>query len=77
MERKAVAEWQSILRDIAITVVGSFMLIFDTAFATPNALVLGAGASLLSLPAALRVDAARRLRKQLSGPPAPEENDPG
>lgn len=73
----AVAEWQRIGRDITITVVAAFMLIFETVFRTePNAYVLGAGLAMLGVPPALRLDQARRSRRSESSPPEqPRQSD--
>ncbi len=57
--------WQRIIRDTVITILGAFMLVWQTVFATtPNALVIGAGLVLLGLPPAFRVDQAIRGRTQ-------------
>lgn len=56
-----VRAWQSIFRDIVITVLAAFMLVFETVFAVdPNVYVIGAGLTLLGLPPALRLDTWRR-----------------
>lgn len=61
MDPDALKAWQSIFRDVVITVVAAFMLIYSTVFAAePNAYVIGAGLTLLAAPAALRIDTGRR-----------------
>lgn len=52
--------WQGIFRDVTITLVAAFMLVYETVVATdPNAYVLGAGLTLLGIPPALRLDRRR------------------
>lgn len=53
--------WQGIFRDALMTVLAAFMLIFETVFADiPNPVIIGAGLTLLGIPAALRLDSLRR-----------------
>ena len=60
MTPEAVRQWQSIFRDVVITLLAAFMLIFETVFRdSPNAYVIGAGLTLLGIPPALRLDRAR------------------
>lgn len=55
--------WVRIFRDLAIVILGTFMLVFETAFAdSPNPLIVGAGLVALGLPPALRLDEAVRAR---------------
>lgn len=57
LDPDAVASWQRIGRDTVITLLGAFMLIWQTAFAlTPSPLIVGAGLTLLVGPSALRLD---------------------
>lgn len=57
----ALKAWQSIFRDIVITLVAAFMLIYETVFIQqPNPYVIGAGLTLLGVPPALRLDRLRR-----------------
>ena len=49
--------WIRIFRDVAVAVVGIFMLVYETVFApNPNVELIGAGLALLGLPPALRLD---------------------
>lgn len=53
--------WQGIFRDVTITVVAAFMLIFETVVVkSPNAYIVGAGLTLLGIPPALLLDRRRR-----------------
>lgn len=53
--------WQTIFRDVTITLVAAFMLIFETVVShDPNAYIVGAGLTLLGIPPALRLDRKRR-----------------
>lgn len=68
MNHDAFRAWQGIFRDIVITCVAAFMLIYDTVFKdTPNLYVIGAGLTMLGIPPALRLDQARRLGKEGDG----------
>lgn len=61
MDPDALKAWQSIFRDVVITILASFMLVFETVFAhEPNAYIIGAGLTLLGIPPALRLDRTRR-----------------
>jgi uncharacterized membrane protein YdjX (TVP38/TMEM64 family) len=52
---EVVRQWIRISRDAAIVIVGTFMLIWQTVFATiPNPMLVGAGLVLLGLPPTLR-----------------------
>jgi hypothetical protein len=52
-----VRAWARIARDVVITVLGAFILIWQTVFAvSTNPLLVGAGLLLLGLPPAFRVD---------------------
>lgn len=56
-----IRAWQTIFRDVVITLVASFMLLYETiAVQSPNALVIGGGLTLLGIPPFLRLDAHRR-----------------
>jgi hypothetical protein len=53
--------WQGIFRDIVITVLAAFMLVWQCVFAAaPNIYIIGAGVTLLGVPPALRLDSLRR-----------------
>lgn len=61
MTPERVGAWQAIFRDVVITILAAFMLVFETVFAAvPNAYIIGAGITLLGVPAALRLDSFRR-----------------
>lgn len=61
MTPEALKAWQGIFRDVVITLVAAFMLVFETVFAAaPNAYILGAGLTLLGIPPALRLDRSRK-----------------
>lgn len=61
MTPQQIRAWQAIARDIVITVVATFMLIFETVGSeSPNPYIIGAGLTLLGIPPALRIDRARR-----------------
>jgi len=65
----AVTAWLSILRDIVITLVAAFMLIYDTVVkATPNPYIIGGGLTLLGVPPALRLDSLRRTKANGDAP---------
>ena len=52
--------WVRVTRDVAIVVVGAFILIYETVVAvTPSIELIGAGLGLLGAPAALRLDLRR------------------
>lgn len=56
--------WQRIIRDTVITILGTFMLVWQTVFVlTPQPLLVGAGLFLLGVPPALRLDDLIRKRK--------------
>ena len=55
--------WIRIVRDMAVTFVASFMLIYETVvIANPNAYIIGAGLTLLGIPPVLRLDEYYRAR---------------
>ncbi len=57
--------WQGIFRDLVITFLATFMLVYETVFIpNPNAYVIGAGLTLLGIPPALRLD---KFRKKTNG----------
>lgn len=61
MDPETLNLWVPVVRDIAIVIVCSFILIWQTVFATePNGLLIGAACTLLVSPAAFRLDASRR-----------------
>jgi hypothetical protein len=73
----AVNAWLTILRDIVITLVAAFMLIYDTVVkTTPNPYIIGGGLTLLGVPPALRLDRLRRTKNGDSNPHPPEDRDP-
>lgn len=54
-------EWQKIIRDVIIVLVGTFILVHETLGAgEPNLYLIGAGLAALGLPPALRLDERRR-----------------
>lgn len=59
MQPVTAKAWTRILRDVAIVIVGAFMLVHETLNETPNAYIIGAGLVALGLPPALRLDARR------------------
>jgi hypothetical protein len=75
--------WVRVFRDALIVAVGTFMLVFETAFADhPNAYIIAAGLAALGLPPALRLDLrtagerrAQRRRSPDPNEPEPEEDD--
>ena len=70
MSPDEVRAWQAIFRDIVITLVAAFMLLYETIVVDdPNVYIIGAGLTLLGVPAAIRLDS---IRRRGSG----EENDP-
>lgn len=57
MKPEAFRSWQRVVRDLVLSLVGTFMLIFETvAVRSPNAYVLAAGLTALGLPSAIRFD---------------------
>lgn len=53
--------WIGIVRDALTVVVGTFMLVFETAIvASPNPYVIGGGLTALGLPVAIRLDGSRK-----------------
>lgn len=61
MTQEQLRAWQAIFRDVVITLVAAFMLLYETVFvASPNAVVIGGGLTLLGIPPFLRLDARRR-----------------
>lgn len=56
--------WIGVVRDAFIVAVGTFMLVYETAFVSnPNPYLIGGGLTALGLPAAIRLD----LRKKNVG----------
>lgn len=61
MDPDALKAWQSIFRDVVITLVAAFMLVYETVVApAPNPYLIGAGLTLLGIPPALRIDRSRK-----------------
>lgn len=61
MTPERLSAWQTIFRDTVITILAAFMLVYETVVAAePNAYLIGAGITLLGVPAALRLDSFRR-----------------
>lgn len=61
MNAEQVRAWQGIFRDVVITLVAAFMLIFETVVAaSPNVYIIGAGLTMLGIPPALRLDSLRK-----------------
>lgn len=61
MTPERFSAWQTIFRDVVITILAAFILVFETVSAAePNAYLIGAGITLLGVPAALRLDSFRR-----------------
>lgn len=61
MTPERFSAWQTIVRDTVVTILAAFMLVFETVYAAePNAYLIGAGITLLGVPAALRLDSFRR-----------------
>jgi len=61
MTPEELRQWQSIFRDLVVVVLAAFMLVYETVVAgTPNAYIIGAGLTLLGIPAAVRADTWRR-----------------
>ena len=61
MRPEDLNEWVTLFRDIVMVVLAAFILSYETVLISePNPLLIGAGLSLLGVPAALRVDASRR-----------------
>lgn len=53
--------WMGIVRDAFIVLVGTFMLVYETAFVqSPNPYVIGGGLTALGLPSAIRLDLRKR-----------------
>lgn len=70
MDPEKLREWPAILRDFAIVGLAAFMMIYGTtSIHDPTALgiVLGAGCTLLGVPAAIRLDSSRRKAKNENG----------
>lgn len=60
--------WVRNFRDIVITIIAAFILIYEAVFrATPNTLLVGAGMTLLGLPVAFRLDQLFRYEEDGSG----------
>lgn len=56
----AVSAWGRIVRDVAIVLVGVFILLHETVSGgPPDPVLIGAGLVLLGVPPALRLDALR------------------
>lgn len=63
MDQEKLSQWGTIFRDTVIVLLGAFAIIFGvTKITDPTrlGLVLGLGATLLGVPATIRMDAARR-----------------
>lgn len=54
-ETEAQAKWR-LIRDILLTGVGMFMLVWQTLSSSPQPVILGAALVLLGLPATLRLE---------------------
>lgn len=66
MTPETAQAWQRVLRDAALSVVGTFCLIFGVVWVhepTRLSIVLGCGLSALGVPPLLRVDERRRQGK--------------
>lgn len=62
---EALADWVTVFRDLVMVVLAAFILSYETVLIdNPNPLLIGAGLSLLGVPAALRVDASRRKQQK-------------
>jgi hypothetical protein len=77
-----VNAWLSILRDVVITMVAAFMLIYETVVkTTPNPYIIGAGLTLLGVPPAIRLDRIRRIKngtaKPATSPPLDDDTYDG
>jgi hypothetical protein len=74
MTPEAIKQWQDIFRDLVITLVAAFMLIYETVYVvSPNPYVIAAGLTLLGAPAALRLD---KVRRGKAGDAGDREDDP-
>jgi hypothetical protein len=74
MTPEAIRQWQAIFRDIVITLVAAFLLVYEAVVVvTPNPYIIGAGVTLLGAPAALRLDKGRRGK---TGDAGDREDDP-
>lgn len=61
MTPEQLRTWQTIFRDVTITVTAAFMLVYETVVVqSPNAYIVGAGLTLLGIPPVLRLDRRRR-----------------
>lgn len=57
----SIRAWQGIFRNSIAVLVGAFMLVYDTAFATtPNQWVIGGGIAAIGFPVAAKFDIRRR-----------------
>lgn len=80
MSPEAARQWQAIFRDLVITLLATFMLLYETVFAKePNAYIIGAGLTLMGAPFAIRLDTWRRKAddaEETANPaPLPRDND--
>lgn len=56
--------WIGITRDVVVVGLGTFMLIFETAFArSPNPYIIGAALTTFGLPSAIRLDSRNSKKK--------------
>lgn len=53
-------QWIANFRDIATAGIGIYMLYHETQLLVPNYLIIGAGLSLVGVPAALKLDGIRK-----------------
>jgi hypothetical protein len=60
MDPAVFKEWIANFRDIATAAIGIYMLYHESQLAIPNYLIIGAGLSLVGVPAVLKVDGIRR-----------------
>lgn len=60
MDPGVFREWISNFRDIGAAAVGIYMLYHEAQLAIPNYLIIGAGLSLVGVPAVFKVDSLRR-----------------
>lgn len=68
MRPEALNAWVTLFRDVVMVVLATFILSYETVIiSSPNPVLIGAGLSLLGVPAALRVDSARRKQQKENG----------
>lgn len=74
MTPEEIRQWQAIFRDLVITLLAAFMLVYETVWArVPDPYLIGAGLTLLATPAALRLD---KIRRKKSGDEGDRGDDP-